>query len=49
VAVMSGRPGTVVDVVDVPFDFPRDPELRFSPEFTAIAERVSRSLMEAHS
>jgi NitT/TauT family transport system ATP-binding protein len=49
VAVMSGRPGTIVDVVDVPFDFPRTPELRFSPEFTAITERVSRSLTEAHS
>lgn len=49
VAVMSGRPGTIVDVVDVPFDFPRSPELRFTPEFTAIAERVSTSLMAAHS
>ena len=26
-----------------------DPELRFTPEFTAIAERVSTSLMAAHS
>jgi NitT/TauT family transport system ATP-binding protein len=49
VAVMSGRPGTIVDEVDVPFDFPRDPKLRFSPEFTALTERVSNSLMEAHS
>lgn len=49
VAVMSGRPGTIVDTVDVPFPFPRDPKLRFSPEFTRIAERVSQSLMEAHS
>lgn len=49
VSVMSGRPGTVVDEVDVPFPFPRDPKLRFSPEFTALTERVSTSLMEAHS
>ncbi|MGO1949599.1 MAG: ABC transporter ATP-binding protein, partial [Mycobacteriaceae bacterium] len=49
VAVMSGRPGQIVDTVDVPFDFPRDPKLRFTPEFTAITERVSNSLMEAHS
>ena len=48
VTVMSGRPGTVVDVVDVPFAIPRSPELRFTPEFTAIAERVSRSLTAAH-
>lgn len=49
VAVMSGRPGTIVDTVEVPFDFPRDPALRYTPEFTAIAKRVSASLMEAHS
>ena len=49
VVVMSGRPGTIVDEVEVPFAFPRDPGLRFTPEFVEIAERVSLALQEAHS
>lgn len=49
VVVMSGRPGRIVDVVDVPFDMPRDPEIRFSPEFGDLVGRVSHSLKEAHA
>ncbi len=49
VLVMSGRPGTIVDEIEIPFDFPRSPDLRFEPEFAAIAGRISRSLREAHS
>jgi len=49
VLVMSGRPGTIVDEIEVPFPYPRAPELRFEPEFGEVAGRVSRALMEAHS
>lgn len=49
VLVMSGRPGTIVDEIEVPFDYPRAPDLRFEPEFGAIAGRISRALREAHS
>jgi NitT/TauT family transport system ATP-binding protein len=49
VLVMSGRPGTIVDEIEVPFPYPRSPELRFEPEFGEIAGRVSRALKEAHS
>ncbi|MBY0688895.1 ABC transporter ATP-binding protein [Microbacterium marinilacus] len=49
VVVMSGRPGHVVDVVDVPFDMPRDPDIRYSPEFGELVGRVSHSLKEAHA
>lgn len=49
VLVMSGRPGTIVDEIEVPFGYPRSPELRFQPEFGAIAGRISRALKEAHS
>ncbi|MBD0863530.1 ABC transporter ATP-binding protein [Gordonia sp. zg691] len=49
VLVMSGRPGTIVDEFEIPFDFPRSPDLRFEPEFGAIAGRISRALREAHS
>jgi NitT/TauT family transport system ATP-binding protein len=48
VLVMSGRPGRVVAEVDVPFDYPRSPELRHTPEFAALTGRVSAAL-EEHS
>ena len=46
VAVMSGRPGRIVREVDVPFDYPRSPQLRFSPEFGRIAGEVSKTLRD---
>ncbi|MXP21311.1 ATP-binding cassette domain-containing protein [Gordonia sp. HNM0687] len=49
VLVMSGRPGNIVDEIEVPFPFPRSPELRFDPKFAEIAGRISRALREAHS
>jgi len=49
VLVMSGRPGTIVDEIEVPFSFPRSPDLRFEPEFGRIAGRISSALREAHS
>ncbi|MDL9948651.1 ABC transporter ATP-binding protein [Gordonia sp. ABSL11-1] len=49
VLVMSGRPGTIVDEIEVPFDHPRSPDLRFAPEFGEIAGRISHALREAHS
>jgi NitT/TauT family transport system ATP-binding protein len=49
VIVMSGRPGKIVGTFDVPFDMPRDPEIRFTPEFAALVGEVSHALREAHS
>ena len=49
VLVMSGRPGRIVETFDVPFDLPRDPEIRFTAEFAALAGRVSHALREGHS
>lgn len=49
VVVMSGRPGRVVDVVDIPFEIPRDPEIRFTREFGELVGRVSHALKEAHT
>jgi NitT/TauT family transport system ATP-binding protein len=46
VLVMSGRPGRIVAEVDVPFDYPRPPELRYAPEFAALTGRVSAALGE---
>ena len=47
VVALSARPGQVLDRFDVPFDYPRTPELRFDPEFTKIAARVSACLRAA--
>ncbi|MDI2098695.1 ABC transporter ATP-binding protein [Ruicaihuangia caeni] len=46
VLVMSARPGRIVDSVDIPFDRPRDPELRKSPEFRDLEERLWLMLKE---
>jgi NitT/TauT family transport system ATP-binding protein len=49
VLVMSPRPGRIVAQFDVPFPYPRSPELRFDPEFGNLASAVSRALREAHA
>jgi NitT/TauT family transport system ATP-binding protein len=49
VAVMSGRPGRIVEEFDIPFDFPRQPHIRFTPEFTALASRISQALRGSHA
>jgi NitT/TauT family transport system ATP-binding protein len=46
VLVMSPRPGRVVAEIAVPFSYPRAPELRFDPEFAAIAGHISGRLRE---
>jgi NitT/TauT family transport system ATP-binding protein len=48
VVVMSGRPGQVVRTFDVPFPMPRDPDVRFTPEFAALVGEVSHALREGH-
>lgn len=49
VLVMSGRPGRIVNSLDVPFDYPRDPDLRFDPEFGRISAELSHALRGAHA
>lgn len=44
VGVMSQRPGKIMDIFDVPFGYPREPELRFTPEFAELSGAVSASL-----
>ncbi|MDQ1128938.1 ABC transporter ATP-binding protein [Microbacterium sp. SORGH_AS_0888] len=48
VVVMSGRPGRIVDDIDLPWSYPRSPELRYEPEFGRIVGHLSHAL-EAHS
>ncbi len=49
VLVMSARPGRIVATFDVPFEYPRPPELRFHPDFAALSGEVSQALRGGHS
>lgn len=49
VLVMSARPGRIVAEFDVPFDYPRHPDLRFDAEFAKLSGEVSRELRGGHS
>ncbi|BDZ45674.1 ABC transporter ATP-binding protein [Naasia aerilata] len=49
VVVMSGRPGRIVDVFEVPFEMPRDPDIRYTGEFAELVGKVSHALREGHS
>ena len=48
VLVMSARPGRVVAEFDVPFPYPRSPELRFDADFGSLSGEVSHALRAAH-
>ncbi|WP_335989801.1 ABC transporter ATP-binding protein [Glycomyces sp. MUSA5-2] len=47
VVVLRGQPGEVAADLPVPFPFPRDPELRYTAEFAALASEVSAALRGA--
>jgi NitT/TauT family transport system ATP-binding protein len=49
VHVMSARPGTIVATFDVPFSYPRHPDLRFDAAFGELSRAVSHALLEAHA
>lgn len=44
IMLMSSAPGRIVDTIDVPFAYPRSPELRFSAEFVALCSDISARL-----
>jgi NitT/TauT family transport system ATP-binding protein len=46
VLVMSPRPGHMLAEIRVPFPYPRAPELRFDPDFAAVAGQISARLRE---
>jgi NitT/TauT family transport system ATP-binding protein len=49
VLVMSARPGRIVAEFDVPFPYPRSPDLRFEPEFAHLCGELSHALRGAHT
>jgi len=48
VLVMSDRPGEITATYEVPFAYPREPDLRYSPEFAELAGNVSQALRGHH-
>lgn len=48
VVVMTKGPGRVHASVQVPFAYPRTPEVRYDPDFVAITKRVSALLREGN-
>jgi NitT/TauT family transport system ATP-binding protein len=48
VAVMSQRPGRILAEFTVPFPYPRVHDLRYEPDFAALAGEVSYALRGAH-
>ena len=49
VLVMSARPGRIVAEFEVPFEYPRHPDLRFDPDFAILSGEVSQALRGGHS
>lgn len=49
VIVMSARPGQIIEEFEVPFPYPRVPDLRFDPEFAKLSGEVSHALRGSHS
>jgi NitT/TauT family transport system ATP-binding protein len=49
VLVMSARPGRITATFDVPFAYPRTPELRFAPEFAELTGAVNHALRASHA
>ena len=46
VFVMSNRPGKIVDIIDVPLEYPRRFDVQNSVAFNEIVAKVSRSLRQ---
>jgi NitT/TauT family transport system ATP-binding protein len=49
IVVMSPRPGRIIDVIDCNFPRDRALEIRETPEFVKIAQRVRMGLRSGHS
>ncbi len=47
VLVMNKRPGTIIAEIQIPFPYPRKPELRADPDFARLCGELSQQLREA--
>jgi len=48
VLVMSNRPGRIIAEFEVPFEYPRHPDIRFDPDFAKLSGDVSHALRGGH-
>ena len=48
VLVMSARPGRIVAGFEVPFEYPRRPELRYEPAFAELTGAINHALRDVH-
>jgi NitT/TauT family transport system ATP-binding protein len=46
--VMSPRPGRIIAEFEIPFPYPRSPELRFDPAFGRLSSEVSHALRKGY-
>ena len=49
VIVMSSQPGRFISEHKIDFSYPREPEIRYSPEFAELCGRISQDLKLAHA
>ena len=49
VLVMSDRPGRIVGDFEIPFDYPRNEELRYDPLFAELSGTISQALRDGHT
>jgi len=49
VLCMSARPGRIIADFSIPWAYPRQHDIRYSPEFAEMCGKVSESLREAHA
>ncbi|MGI9624593.1 MAG: ABC transporter ATP-binding protein [Acidimicrobiales bacterium] len=49
VLVMSARPGRIVAEFEIPFEYPRHPDLRFDADFARLSGEISASLRGSHA
>ena len=46
---MSDRPGRIVGDFEIPFEYPRNEELRYDPLFAELSGNISQALRDGHS
>jgi NitT/TauT family transport system ATP-binding protein len=49
VIIMSPRPGTIAHEIQIPFEYPRTPELRYSSEFAQCCGQIAALMKEMQS
>jgi NitT/TauT family transport system ATP-binding protein len=49
IVVMSPRPGRIAEIIECPFPRARTLDLRETPQFLAVAQRVREGLRAGHS